>query len=50
MPDNSDKWIRMVPGPGNYSALEITNKETKVPVSKYVSAPSTRFGQNKRLS
>jgi hypothetical protein len=40
----------MVPGPGNYSDIEITNKETKIPVAKYVSAPSTRFGHTKRLS
>lgn len=24
--DNTDKWIKMVPGPGNYSDIEITNK------------------------
>lgn len=26
MADNSDKWIKMVPGPGNYTDIEITNK------------------------
>lgn len=45
----SDNWIKKVPGPGTYSALDITSKE-KTPVSKYLSPASSRFGQVKRLS
>ena len=32
--DHSDKWVRSVPGPGNYSYLDLTQK-SKSPVSKH---------------
>lgn len=48
--DKTDKWLRSVPGPGSYSTFDITSKEDTVPVSKFISSPSTRFGRLQRLT
>ena len=49
-PDLTDKWIKSVPGPGSYEKIKVTNQELKGLQSKFVSAPSTRFGKLKRLT
>lgn len=48
--DRSDKWIRSVPGPGTYPAFDITSKEDLIPISTFISSPSTRFGKLQRLT
>ena len=47
--DNSDKWIKCVPGPGAYSYLDLTNRQ-KSPVSKHYSVTKGKFDQLPRLS
>jgi hypothetical protein len=47
--DHSEKWVRSVPGPGNYSYLDLTQK-SKSPVSKHTSVVSGKFDQLPRLS
>lgn len=48
--DLTRKWIESVPGPGTYSALEVTNQLSKIQVSKYLSAPSAKFSHKKKMS
>lgn len=49
--DNLDnKWLKQVPGPGNYPAYELTNKNNRKTVSKYLSAPTSTFSKQKRAS
>ena len=43
-----NKWLRQVPGPGNYSYLELTNERSKKIVSKHGSAPSMKFSKSQR--
>ncbi len=39
--ENGDnKWIKRVPGPGNYPVVELTNSRNKKIISKYLSAQS----------
>lgn len=39
--NNDNKWIKQVPGPGNYPVLELTNNRNKKTISKYLSAHSS---------
>lgn len=45
-----NKWLKKVPGPGNYSYLELTNERNKKIISKYSSAASAKFGNSERGS
>lgn len=47
--NKADKWVKSVPGPGNYSYLDLTTK-AKSPVAKYGSVTSGKFDHLPRLS
>lgn len=49
-PDNSQKWLNSVPGPGNYETLELLNKSLKSSNSRITNAKSVRFSKSKRES
>ena len=48
VPEN--KWLKNVPGPGNYSFMELTNERSLKMVSKYKSAQSSKIGTSLRPS
>lgn len=48
--DLDNKWIKMVPGPGNYPVYELTNKNNYKFVSKYLSTPTSIIGKQKRAN
>jgi hypothetical protein len=47
--DHTDKWIKQVPGPGTYNAVDPINEECKNFVAKYETAPSAKFSILPRL-
>ena len=47
--DNTDKWVKSVPGPGAYSYLDLTKKSKPI-VAKHYSVTSGKFDQLPRLS
>lgn len=43
-----NKWVDSIPGPGNYSVLELTNERSKKMVSKYSTAIGGKFNRQNR--
>ena len=47
---DTEKWAREVPGPGNYARLDLTNSKNQKNVSKYLTAPASKFSLDTRKS
>ena len=45
---DAEKWIKQVPGPGNYERLDLTNNKNEKRISKYISAPASKFSLDQR--
>ena len=45
---DTEKWIKQVPGPGNYQRLDLTNNKNEKRISKYLSAPTSKFSLDQR--
>ena len=45
---DAEKWIKQVPGPGNYEKLDLTNNKNEKRISKYLSAPASKFSLDQR--
>lgn len=45
---SNNKWVESIPGPGNYSVLELTNERSKKMVSKYSTALGGKFSRQNR--
>jgi hypothetical protein len=46
--DLSDKWIKEVPGPGQYKTMDLLDKNMKSNISKFGSARTGRFSKGER--
>lgn len=46
--NTGNKWADSIPGPGNYSVLELTNERSKKMVSKYSTALGGKFSRQNR--
>ena len=48
--DLGDKWIKSVPGPGNYDTIQLLNKDLKSINSKFQNVQTGRFPKCDRKS